>query len=125
MPDILSLIGMIGAFILILGGAYFVTKWIGKKGSYHSGYSKNIKVIDRLPLGAERQVFIIESAGKTMLIGVTPQHIEKICDLDPEKIILDNPAQTAKFSDIMKETLKNQWGISKGKGKKGKDKPDE
>lgn len=41
-----------------------------------------MRVLDRINLGRDGMLLVVSVCGKLMLVGVTSQRIEKICDLD-------------------------------------------
>jgi flagellar biogenesis protein FliO len=49
-----------------------------------SGY---IKIVDRANLGPDRTLYIIEAAGKTLLLGITAQKIERLAQLDAGRLV--------------------------------------
>lgn len=127
LPEILSALGLLVVFVLVLVCAYYATKWIGKRYSGQlGGTSGNIKVLDKISLGQDRMLFIIEAAGETMLIGVTPQHIEKLGDVSPEALLPTSQGGTVSFVDTLRQTMKDGWGIGGKKSDPGsKEEPHE
>ena len=117
MPEILSTAGMLAALILVLAAAYYCTKWLGKKSMAPVSRSQNIKVMDTVTLGADRQILLVKTAGKCMLLGVTAQHIEKICDLDETQLVMEDTPENPGFSGVLKNVLKTQWGMGSGNEK--------
>ncbi len=82
---ILSLIGSILLFILVLFLAWFCTRWIGKRyGLRGSAGGSKIKILDRMALGADRSLIVIRLEDRVWLLGMTAHHINKIEELDPE-----------------------------------------
>lgn len=111
---ILSALLLLAIFVAILVLAYFVTTQLGKrytgKGSTASGY---IKIMDRAMLGPDRSVVLVKVADKLLLLGVTPQHIETLCEVDEELL----PQQTegirmedTPFSNLLSQVIKKNWG---------------
>lgn len=74
-------------FCGILYLAYLTTKFIGKKYSISSGMSgKNLKVLDTLSLAPDKVLMIIKAGGKTVLVGLSKDHMEYICDVDESEL---------------------------------------
>ncbi len=73
---LLSFIGVIGLIFLL----FWAMKKLNKRVSIGSG--SRLRVLDRVSLGKDGMLLVISAAGKLMLIGVTPQRVEKLCDLD-------------------------------------------
>jgi|AGTN01.2.fsa_nt_gi flagellar biosynthetic protein FliO len=70
--------------IAILAGAYFTTKFIAGKGNRVK--SRNIRMIDRMMVGKDKQIVLIEVGDKNLLIGVTNQAINVLGDIDGETL---------------------------------------
>lgn len=123
---VLSAVTALLGFAVVIVLAYICTKYIGGKMSLKNNSAKNIQIIERIPVSADKYLIIVESAGKTMLIGVTPQHIELISELDGNLISknetgdftgqdfysvlkqnMDNIKTDNKFLSILKKNKKN------------------
>lgn len=116
-----ELLYMLFALALVIALAYFVSKWLSKRGGVQTAnIAKQFKVIDKLILGQDRAVYIVSVGGKNILLGVTQHHIENLGEVEiDEQQLAQTPTSTG-FSDILKSTLKNNWGIGQGKNKGGK-----
>ncbi len=73
---LLSFVGVIGLIFLL----FYALKKLNKRVSVGSG--SRLRVLDRVSLGKDGMLLVVSAAGKLMLIGVTPQRVEKLCDLD-------------------------------------------
>lgn len=73
---LLSFIGVIGLILLL----FYALKKLSKSVNVASG--SKLRVLDRVSLGRDGMLLVISVTGKLMLIGVTPQRVEKLCDLD-------------------------------------------
>lgn len=126
---ILSLLGGLFLFALVLFLAWFCSRWIGQ----HYGFQKSggkIRVLDRAALGQDRSLVVVQMGGKAWLLGVTAHQITKIEELDPEQIEEEEPVSgggsgegfgASNFSAALQNALKG-WLPEK---KKEKDKLDE
>ncbi len=69
----------------VLVGAYFTTRFIsGKSSKMLKG--RYIQIIDRMPLGRDKNVVLIEVGDQKLLIGVTNQSINTLGQIDGEAI---------------------------------------
>ncbi|MFA5659323.1 MAG: flagellar biosynthetic protein FliO [Oscillospiraceae bacterium] len=84
MGEVFTLIISLAGIIALIMATYFGLRWLNKRVSFTPG--SMIKVIERANLGPDKGLMIISVSGKYMLLGVSQQHIEKICDLDKEEI---------------------------------------
>lgn len=105
--------------------AYFVSKWLSRRFSSGQAQStKYMKVVDKLILGQDKTLFIVRVGEKPLLLGVSQNGIEKICDIAIEDLPVITSSQPPSFKDALKSTLKNNWGLNvspkspDGEGKK-------
>ncbi len=103
---ILSLIGVLGLFFLLL---YGLNK-LNKKISVVSG--SKMRILDRVTIGRDGMILVVSVGGKLMLLSATSQHIEKLCDLDmtPEEYSLqlqqDSAVAQANFASVFASLMK-------------------
>lgn len=115
--DLKSLFSILFSLIMmvaVLFAAYYTTRWLGSKTAGGRG-SSNIKILDRLLLSQDKTLVILDVAGQCMLLGITQQSIQKICDLDAGR--LQPSSGTEPFPTIFLEALKGKIGMEKD-GKK-------
>ncbi|WP_129722499.1 flagellar biosynthetic protein FliO [Xylanivirga thermophila] len=104
---------LILGFVAIIFAAYFTTRLIGMKGR-QLNHSKFMKVVDRIMVGNDKWVCIIQVGGLYYLIGVTNHNIDFLGQIDEKNIVpiaFDNPSQ---FSSLL-----NKY-FNKRKGEKNK-----
>lgn len=105
-------------FVGILYLAYISTKYIGKKYSVFSGVSgKNMKVLDTMSISQDKVLMIVKAGGKAVLLGVSKDHMEYICDVDESQLSLTdngasseaplNPDFVSAFKTILSDRMKN------------------
>lgn len=122
MEDILlvffSLLGVIGLIFL----TYYGQKWMNKKfrGNTSFGAGKNIKIKECTGVSPDKQLIVVSVGKKTMLLGVTPSGINKICDLDEEDVAImetNNSEQQGEtnFFKNFKKAFSERQQISKEK----------
>jgi len=111
--SVLMVIAVLVMFVAILYLAYVTTKFIGKRYSVKGKQFKNLTVIETVAIGPDRQLMIVKSAGKCLLLGATPQNISLITELD-EEMIKDIPdemtSETMSFSDALRRVTKEKLG---------------
>lgn len=124
--QVLSIVMAVLGFGVVIVMAYISTKYAGKKLSLKNGGAGNIKIIDRVALGADKSLIIVQSAGKTMLIGVTAQHIEFISELDESMIsaVSAGNSETQDFYSALKKSFEN-INLKKAKKINSKENTDE
>jgi flagellar biosynthetic protein FliO len=62
---------MVLALVIVVPGAFFVTRWYGKR---HTG-GQDLRVKEALSLGPNRAIYVVEWKNKSYLLGVTNQAI--------------------------------------------------
>jgi flagellar biogenesis protein FliO len=67
---IIYLLITVGIFAL----TYYSTKFISRK-SFYVTKAKNLKVIERVPLGKEKEVVLLKSGGQFFLVGISQSSI--------------------------------------------------
>lgn len=73
-------------FLLVLGLAYFTSRFLGQKMNGPAGLNQG-KIHATLALGPNRAVYVVEIAGKYMVLGVTDQSISLLREItSPEDI---------------------------------------
>lgn len=112
--DTLSLVISLFLLVAILIFTYFATKWLAKRFSLQ-GSCRAIKIIDKAVLGQDKALMVVRVTDQTMLLGITAHQIQKLCDIDEEKLPL-SPAkpEESSLSESFFDILKNNLGLSKG-----------
>lgn len=119
MPEIVeSILGVIAAivgFAIILYFAYITTKVVGRRYGTSARTGSNLKLIESLPLGNDKNIMIVKAADKVLLLGVTAQHVELISELDEQTLEIPLTDSTV---PSFKEILKQNIGLTKNHMKK-------
>ena len=96
---------LIGVLALI-----FLMFWVLKKlnARVSSFDSRHMKVLERINLGPDKMLLLVSVCGKCMVLGVTSNRTEKICDLEQTEEELTAPSgETPSFSESFKTVLNN------------------
>lgn len=78
--------------VIILGAAYYATRFIAKKG-ITSMSNKNLKVVETLSLGLDKSLMLVKAGEQYFLLGSTPKGITLLSQLEPEKLSLTNGSE--------------------------------
>lgn len=104
---------LIGVLALV-----FVLFWLMKKLNkrVYFGNGKNLKILERVNVGQDKYLLLVSICGKCMVIGVSPNHTEKICDLEQteEEIVgvnenKGNAGENPTFLESMKIVMGNMF----------------
>lgn len=115
-----TILAALAALAIVLLLAYVALKWMGQKLPTQNA-SRHIKVLDRMVLGREKYLMLVRVAEKTVLVGVSTNSVEKICEIEDPEAMLEVPApQGVSFADVLKESLKkglNSTGTAVKRGR--------
>ncbi len=117
--EIGTLLGMLLAVALVLVLAYVCTRLLAGRGTLFSrggSRSGNLRVVDRLPLGREQYIVLVQLGQQNMLLGVTPSQITLLRELNEEEAALWDephlpegaPGAAVRFQDALREVLKQK-----------------
>lgn len=105
MENIGAIISTIAGFVLILLLAYWAVRILGR-GFAANSMGRMIQVLERISLGADKQLLIVKTADRVFLLGVTAHHIEKLEELQSDKFPVPlSPQREESFLDIFKRAL--------------------
>ena len=118
-----TVIGTLIIFAGILYLAYISTKLLGKRFSLGNQGSKNMKVLESMPVGQDKMLFIVKVGEKTMLMGSSKDHMEYLCDLADSDLVFDSQTQQdGDFSQIFKNALSEKISSFRSGGSKNEKK---
>lgn len=111
----LSMIGTLLLMVAVFVGAYYASRYIGKKYQ-PNGSGGNLHVLDRLSLGREQTLLLVRVGSKVLLLGCTGKSVEKLDELDPSEFEEESePHDREQFINTWKTILKN-YGEGPDKG---------
>jgi len=100
----MSVLGII--FVLFL--TYYGTKWLSVKATSISK-SKYMNVIDKIVLGQNKFLAIVEISNKYYLLSITDNNINIIKELDELEIkVTENITENVDFNKIFSKFFKNK-----------------
>lgn len=89
--DILSLLGILLVLLLVLCGCYLFTRWAGTGLSGRlviSAGQRRLKVLERLPVGKDQALLVIQLANRHFLLGSSPSGLSLLAELTEEEAAL-------------------------------------
>lgn len=105
------IMALIGVLALV-----FVLFWLMKKLNKHVmvADSRNMKILERINLGPDKMLLLVSICGKCMVLGVTTNHTEKICDLEQtEEELVQSSDGNPTFGESFKIVLGNMMNKNK------------
>lgn len=109
--SIFSLIGVCIIFLLVLAGAYFTSRWVGKTNFLQPG-SRNIQVIETFRLNQNKYIQILKIGKKYVAVAVSKDHVEFLTELQEDELslLMDESAKnnTVNFKDILTKLTKKK-----------------
>lgn len=108
---VLSMLGTLVLLVVIFYGAYWFSKTMGRR--YQASQSSTpggIELLVRQVLGKDEMLLIVRTGGRVFLLGVTPQHIALLQELDADDYRDVAPSAPAdqNFLHLMKDLMKNK-----------------
>ncbi len=102
-----ALLGVIGLLFL----TFYAYKWLSKhRMSGGFGYNnRSVKIVEYVSIAQDKQLMIVTVGSKKMLLGVTPNAVTKICDLDDEDIVLPESVSEDEDSRLFMKSLKKAF----------------
>lgn len=80
---VFQLIWYLIAFLLVIGLAYYITRFIGQSTLRYTR-STNLQVIDYIILGRDKGLYIVKVGDKFFLIGVSNNNITYLTEINKE-----------------------------------------
>lgn len=106
---IFSLLGVLGLIFLL----FYALKKLNKSVSIGTG--SKLRVLDRVNLGRDGMLLVVSVDGKLMLIGVTPQRVEKLCDLESTEEEYLKGSEAQDFKSVLASVLWKKPQSEQGK----------
>ena len=106
-----TLLGALLLVILVIFLSYYVTKYLAK-GAVRINGTSHMKVLDRIVLGQDRALLIVQIGAAYYLIGSSDQSISLLKELNPDDLISlpdnesqDLPGFKQSFRTILKDRV--------------------
>lgn len=104
----LSILMILVLFAGVLFLAYYTTRMMGKRFSINGSPGGQIKVLDRLSIGQDKTLLIVQAAEKTLLVAVASHAVATLCELDAGTLQPLPPANDTPFMGVLRDMLKNR-----------------
>ncbi len=90
MKEAITLILALAVVIVMIFLTAKLTKWFNKKTATRGFYgnTNGITIIERLAISSDKQLMVVKIGEKSLLLGVTPNSISKISELDENDVML-------------------------------------
>lgn len=105
------LVQTIFALVLVCGLAYLIFRVILPRLAVSYGANNMVRVVDRIGLDARKSLYVIEVAGKWMLVASSESGVQMISELDAEEARLAE-------QEILNKRMKPGAGAAGGFGGK-------
>jgi len=105
--EIASMVGTIILMIAVFAGAYYVSKFVGKRYQPRNGVTRNISVLESQNVGKDKALLIVKAANRVFLIGTASHEFTLISELNPEDLIEVPEGNSMKkdFSAVLRSAL--------------------
>ncbi|GBG56288.1 hypothetical protein SPFL3102_00501 [Sporomusaceae bacterium FL31] len=111
------ILSLLVTFAVVIGLAFFTSRFLGQKFG-HLSVSNSNKVIITLPLGNNRAVYVVEVAGKYLVLGVTDhsvtllQEIVDAAEIEKMQVQGNFSPEQDQFKNIFQKHLASLQQIS-------------
>ena len=113
-----SLLGMLIAIVVVIGLAYWVTRFIAGKGtlpSFGTGRKDDkLSVLVQKQIGKDQRLAVVQAGERYLLVGITAQNISLLTELTAEEAAQWLPDETPKddgqtptFKQAFMDSLRN------------------
>jgi flagellar protein FliO/FliZ len=102
------LLEFLGLSALVVGLAFVALRLLGQR---FLARGRNLRLREALSLGPNRLVALLEVAGKVYLLGVSPNRIEVLDEIDPSELLApdeDDPDRTRRSLTEMLGSLEER-----------------
>ncbi len=93
-----TLLGLAAVCVL----AYVLLRWAARR-VYGAREGSRVRVIERTPLEPRRTLYLVEAAGRVLLIGSSEGQVTLLTEIDPKALPPPPPAR--RFADVLKGAL--------------------
>lgn len=114
MREVLHIILLILGFVAILFATYFVTRLLGSRMSYSNG-ARYLKIVDRVFVGNDKSICIIQVGKRSFVVGITNHHIEPISELTEADLIPLSVDRENSFNNLF-DIYMSKFRDNKGNG---------
>jgi flagellar protein FliO/FliZ len=92
---------MLIVFVVVLGLAYFTTRFVASAKMGRMGGRRNLEVVESMGVGAQSFIHIVRTGDKYVLIGVTRGQVTMLGDIDKEQLILPEGGTAVTFESFL------------------------
>lgn len=103
------------AVSLVVVMAYLTSRYVSKR--YASmAMGKYMRVVDRLVIGQGQQLLLVETGDVIICLGVSGQHIEKLCQLSKGELVeMIRTQPEGDFAGVLFEVIKKKLPFGQDK----------
>ncbi len=69
---------------------------------------ENFQIISRFPLGERKYLFLVRIGKELILLGVTPQNITFVKEMEEESLLVENNTEESNFLKILKKKVRGK-----------------
>lgn len=104
MESILHIILLVVGFIAVIVAAYLVTRFLGYR-TVQATSSRYMKVVDRIFIGSDKSICLVQVGNQFYLVGITNHHIGCIAELE-EKDLIPLQQKQVTFGGLLNRYIK-------------------
>ena len=107
--EVFNIVSIMFILLIVMAMAYITTRYIGMN-NIRRFKNKNIKLLEVMPIGYQKYLYIVKVTDKHMLLSVSKDDIKLLDILDSEKIVIndDNGLIGKDFKNILESVIRRQ-----------------
>ena len=105
--DWFGLIVRLGLVLLVVWGAIVAMRWYSRRIDGPGGSARHLQVLESRSLGPNRALHLIRLGGRAVLVGVTPERINALMEIDDAEEVellsaeIEQPAVPSPFASML------------------------
>ncbi len=109
-PAITKLLKSTGiVIVIIIVTVFFLRKKLGIKTGM-SGKKRYVHIVDAVPLGSKKYIYLVKIPGKVLLVGATSERIQSLTEITEKDIVetIETESKSSEFMNFFKRAAAEQ-----------------
>jgi len=104
-----QLLSLLFSLVLVVVAAIWVTRLVATQ-RMGGGSARNLRIVESLGLGGQTHLSIVKVGTKHVLVGITKEGINYLCDVDATELNLEQVANNSanQFAGLLNKYLKRE-----------------
>jgi flagellar biogenesis protein FliO len=104
-----SILFSLAAIVFVIFLAYWTSRYLARHYS-SLAQGKYMRILDRIVIGQNQCLILLETAGQVLLLGVTGQSVENLGQMKTADLQeIKNPPPAGDFAEALSEVIRNKF----------------